>query len=729
MREKFRNLKQGSMSVYQYNTQFQNLARYAKQDVPDEKSKIYQFRGGLREDLQLALILSEPTEFDQFYNMALKQEAAQIKFEASKKRLRDAVHTSSSSQVVAKQQKFWLPPPPQFRPPIQQKQFGGRGSAHPSNPVFQQRPQAPRTGGPPPRPLSEITCHKCGQKGHYATKCTQRRLPPPPPIRPPSNAMVRHNPKQARVNLVNTAQAEESSDVIMGTLSVNSIPAKVLFDSGASHSFISRPFASKHELVFQELPRPLSVVSPGALMNSNSLVPNVNIKMDDYSFLASPIVLGNSDIDLILGMNWLSKHKAFLDCAAKEIHLTHPSEEVIIFAARDNTIRLFSLNEKGEISAISQVPVVCEYEDVFPEELPGMPPHRPVEFVIELEPGTEPVCKRPYKLGPEELKELKKQLDEQERLGLIRPSSSPWGCGVLFVKKKDGTERLCVDYRPLNKKTIKNKYPLPNINELFEQLKGAKVFSKLDLRMGYHQIRIREQDIPKTAFRTSFGSYEYTVMSFGLANAPSTFSRMMNFVFSPFRNEFVLVYLDDILVFSKTKEEHAKHLRLVLDKLREHRFYAKFSKCEFWLDEVLYLGHIISAKGISVNPEKVEAIVKWQPPENVKQLRSFLGLASYCRRFVENFSKIAKPLSNLLQKNVKYAWTPECDVALNTLKEKLISAPVLTPPDESKPFQVFCDASLQGLGAVLMQDKQVVAHTLLVNKSQMRRTTLLMTLS
>ena len=172
---------------------------------------------------------------------------------------------------------------------------------------------------------------------------------------------------------------------------------------------------------------------------------------------------------------------------------------------RDNTIRLFSLNEKGELDAISQIPVGCEYQDVFPEELLGMPLHRPVEFVIDLELGTEPVCKRPYKLGP---KELKKQLNEQEHLGLIRPSSSPWGCGCLFVKKKDGMDRLCVDYRPLNKKTIKNKYPLPNINELLEQLKGAQVFSKLDLRMGYHRIRIREQDIPKTAFRTSYGSYE-----------------------------------------------------------------------------------------------------------------------------------------------------------------------------------------------------------------------------
>ena len=201
-------------------------------------------------------------------------------------------------------------------------------------------------------------------------------------------------------------------------------------------------------------------------------------------------------------------------------------------------------------------------------------------------------------------------------------------------------------------------------------------------------------------------------MSFGLANAPPYFSRMMNFIFSPFKNEFVLVYLDDILVFSESEEEHAEHLRLVLGKLRERKFYAKFSKCEFWLNEVVYLGHVISAEGIKVHPEKVEAIVKWEPPQNVKQLRSFLGLASYCRRFIENFSQIAKPLSNLLQKSAKFVWSPECDVAFNTLKEKLTTTPVLVSPDQSKPFQVFCDASLQGLGVVLMQEKKIVAYTL-----------------
>ena len=220
-REEFHNLKQGSLSVYQYNILFQRLARFAKQDVPDEKSMIYQFRGGLREDLQLALVLFEPTKYDDFYNMALKQEAAQLKCEASKKRVRDAVLSSSSSLVDAKHQKFWLPPPPPFRQPFQQKNKGGHGSSHPPNPGYQNKSQnqAPKSNAPYHRPLSEVTCNKCQQKGHYANKCfNQRRLPPPPPVRSSSNAVVKHNPKSAKVNMMNAAQAEESTDVIMGNL-------------------------------------------------------------------------------------------------------------------------------------------------------------------------------------------------------------------------------------------------------------------------------------------------------------------------------------------------------------------------------------------------------------------------------------------------------------------------------------------------------------------------------
>src|SRR3954462_9667357 len=372
--------------------------------------------------------------------------------------------------------------------------------------------------------------------------------------------------------------------------------------------------------------------------------------------------------------------------------------------------QLYALNT-GVAPLLEEVRVVCEFPDAFPEEFPGIPPVRAIEFVIELEPGTQPISRHPYKMCSKELIELKKQLTELEAGGFIRASTSPWGAPALFVQKKDGTSRLVQDYPGINKKTMKNKYPLPRINDLFEQLNGAKVFSKLDLRMGYHQIRVREEDIPKTAFSTRYGLYEFTVMTFGFSNAPPTFMRAMNYLFQELLDVFVILYLNDILVYSKSEAEHEEHMRLVLQKLREHRYYAKFSKCEFWLDKVNFLGPVISAEGIAVDPERVRTIQEWAPPKNVKQLRSFLGLAIYCRRFVQNFSKIAKPMTELLCKDKRYTWSPACQSAFEELKEKLTTTPILTPPDESQPFQVFCDASLQGLGGVLMQGRNIVAYT------------------
>nr|AAX96226.1 retrotransposon protein, putative, Ty3-gypsy sub-class [Oryza sativa Japonica Group]ABA92682.1 retrotransposon protein, putative, Ty3-gypsy subclass [Oryza sativa Japonica Group] len=239
---------------------------------------------------------------------------------------------------------------------------------------------------------------------------------------------------------------------------------------------------------------------------------------------------------------------------------------------------------------------------------------------------------------------------------------------------------------------------------------GAKVFSKIDLRSGYHQLRIREEDIPKTAFTTRYGLYECTVMSFGLTNAPAFFMNLMNKVFMEFLDKFVVVFIDDILIYSKSEEEHEQHLRLVLEKLKEHQLYAKFSKCDFWLSEVKFLGHVITAQGVAVDPSNVESVTKWTPPKTVSQIRSFLGLAGYYRRFIENFSRIAQPMTQLLKKDEKFKWTAECDKSFEELKKKLVSAPVLILPDQMKDFQVYCDASRLGLGCVLMQEGRVVAY-------------------
>ncbi|WVZ49193.1 hypothetical protein U9M48_000570 [Paspalum notatum var. saurae] len=304
-----------------------------------------------------------------------------------------------------------------------------------------------------------------------------------------------------------------------------------------------------------------------------------------------------------------------------------------------------------------------------------MPPERDIEFSIELVPGTAPIYKKAYRISGVELLEVKKQIDELLEKGFIRKNTSPWASPVLLTEKKDGTLRMCVDYRGLNAVTVKNKYPLPRIEDLFDQLKGACVFSKIDLRSGYHQLRIRPSDIPKTAFISRYGLYEYTVMSFGLTNAPAFFMYTMNSVFMEYLDKFVVIFIDDILIYSKTEEEHEEHLRLVLQKLREHKLYVKFSTCDFWIEEVKFLGHVISNGGIAVDQSKVSEVQNWKIPEDVKGIRSFLGLAGYYRRFIEGFSRIAKPMTALLEKNIKFQWTSACQKAFEELKKRLTTAP------------------------------------------------------
>jgi hypothetical protein len=505
--------------------------------------------------------------------------------------------------------------------------------------------------------------------------------------------------KQGKLNFTTLEEVPEGAPIMIGIFSVYNQPALILFDSGASHSFISQKFSAKCQLPFHHSKGSFMIATPGGKIVTNQLNQSVPIQPGSHIVKTTLLVLGLENVDIILGANWMTLHHVVLDVASRIVEINSPfcgSYTLILPSQGSTQSCTFSMTELP----LKKIRVVCEYADVFPDELPGMPPDRDIEFAIELQPGTTPISKRPYRMPPTELAELKKQLQELLDKGFIRPSTSPWGCPALFVKKKDESLRLCIDYRPLNVVTIKNKYPLPRIDVLFDQLVGAKVFSKIDLRFSYHQIKIRASDIPKTAFSTRYGLYEFLVMYFRLTNAPAYFMYLMNSVFMPELDKFVLVFIDDILVYSKNEEEHAGHLHVVLQRLREHHLYAKLSKCDFWLKEIKFLGHTISQAGIGVDPDKVQEVMNWKPPTTVRQIRSFLGLAGYYRRFIPDFSRIVKPITELLKKEVKFVWGQKCEDAFHTLRQHLTTAPVLAQPDSSKPFDVYCDASGTGLGCV-----------------------------
>ena len=351
--------------------------------------------------------------------------------------------------------------------------------------------------------------------------------------------------------------------------------------------------------------------------------------------------------------------------------------------------------------------LLAEFADVFPDKLPaGAPPSRGgIEHRIELVDGAAPPCRPTFRQTNRELEELKKQLAELVEQGFIRPSESAYGAPILFVKKKDGGLRLCVDYRALNDITVKNKYMLPRMDELFDRVHGAKFFSKIDLRTGFHQIKVAEQDIHKTAFRTRYGHFEYLVLPMGLTNAPATFQHLMNHTFRDFLDDFVLVFLDDILIFSRTMEDHERHVRLVLERLRREKLFAKQSKCEFFRAEVEFLGHRIGRDGLRVCDDKVQAVADWPDLRKVGDVRSFLGLAGFYRQFIPGFSRLALPLTELTKDKAPFVWGDAQQQAFAQLKAAMKVAPILLLPDPALPFVVHTDASGFAVGAVLQQDQ------------------------
>lgn len=570
------------------------------------------------------------------------------------------------------------------------------------------------------------SCFNCGDPGHRRNRCPKLLS-----VSTNLSSGSGVDTARGRVFTLGSSEARQDPQVVTGTFLINNHPAFILFDSGADRSFVSSDFRPLLASASSPLVPAYEVeLADGSLLRASEILRDCSLTLANSSFSIDLIPMRLGSFDIVVGMDWLSAHRAEIVCYERVIRIPTPSGDTLIirgdtagkrlkiisclkvreYIRRDCQVFLAQLVKKDSTVSIADHPIVCEYADVFPDDLPGLPPSRQTEFRIDLIPGAAPVAKAPYRLAPSEMSELASQIQELVDKGFIRPSFSPWGAPVLFVKKKDGSMRLCIDYRELNKLTVKNRYPLPRIDDLFDQLQGSCFFSKIDLRSGYHQLRVQEDDIPKTAFRTRYGHYEFLVMPFGLTNAPAAFMDLMNRICRPYLDKFVIVFIDDILIYSHSREDHEEHLRLVLDLLRKEQLYAKSSKCEFWLTKVQFLGHVISAKGIHVDPAKIEAVKSWNSPKTPSEIRSFLGLAGYYRRFIENFSKIASPMTKLTQKNEPFVWSSEQEDAFQLLKQRLCDAPILSLPVGTENFVVYCDASHKGLGCVLMQNGKVIAY-------------------
>jgi hypothetical protein len=634
-------------------------------------------------------------------------------------------------------------------------------SSYNSQPFFKakQATETPVTRKEPDKPPTKAegktteprSCRYCGQKWFFGHRCQQYKK---------LNLMTSEETEQsdddqqeqeesvdkAPAASDNTAEPQFmqiSIQAARGNVSSNTFTVMVniggkqgiaLLDTGSTHTFIDLKFSTKIQCTTISNNLETVQVAGGGTLQTGAHVQALDYTIQGETFHNSFKVLPLKGYDLVLGGDWMLTHSPVtFDYHTRRVKIRIEGKKK--FFLKDNSLKrgvpLMSINqlekelkkgatgyylfplsastpsteqtEDDEIQAL-----LAEFADIF-EEPQGLPPERANDHTIPLKQGSEPPRIRPYRIPHKQKDEMEKQIKELLANSVIRQSNSPYASPAILVRKKDGTWRLCIDYRKLNSQTIKDKFPIPVIEDLLDELNGAAFFSKLDLRSGYHQIRMRPEDIHKTAFRTYFGHFEYLVMPFGLTNAPATFQSLMNNVFAEYLRKFMLVFFDDILVYSKTKEEHLEHLNVVLTKLRAHNLFAKLKKCVFATKQVEYLGHVISEQGVGTDPKKIEAVKAWPLPTNITQLRGFLGLAGYYRRFVKDYGLICRPLHDLLKKD-SFKWTTIQSVAFEQLKTSLVTAPVMALPNFQIPFTLETDASVTGLGAVLMQQGKPIAY-------------------
>ncbi|WVZ90589.1 hypothetical protein U9M48_036876 [Paspalum notatum var. saurae] len=494
----------------------------------------------------------------------------------------------------------------------------------------------------------------------------------------------------------------------------------ILVDSGSSHTLLSSTLASRLVGV-QSVPSELEVqVANGQILQCTAQLPQLPWSVQGCQFQTDVKVLTLSSYDMILGLDWLSSFSPMrVHWHHKWMSIPYHGSNVLLLGdnavlPKDSLLHIYSVDTQDNQQPVSPLlPAVQLLLDEFSEvfAVPNtLPPPRSCDHRIPLIPGAAPVNIRPYRLAPALKNEVEMQVKEMLDNGFIQKSSSPFSSSVLLVKKKDNTWCFCVDYRQLNAITVKGKYPVPIIDELLDELVHAKWFSKLDLRSGFHQVRLSPGEEYKTAFQTHMGHYEFCVMPFGLTGAPGTFQDAMNSTLAPYLRQFVLVFFDDILIYSPSLEDHLHHLRLVFELLAQDSWKVKLSKCEFAQQQIHYLGHVISSQGVSTDPNKVSAIAQWPIPSSVKELRSFLGLVGYYHKFVPHFGIIAQPLTALLKKHAIFVWTADHTASFMALQQALCLALVLALPDFSLPFVIETDASGHGIGAVLMQQGHPIAY-------------------
>ncbi|GKD42593.1 putative reverse transcriptase domain-containing protein, partial [Tanacetum coccineum] len=413
-------------------------------------------------------------------------------------------------------------------------------------------------------------------------------------------------------------------------------------------------------------------LAKGRIIWVNTLIRGCTLNLLNHPFNIDLMPIEMGSFDIIIGIDWLSKYQAVIVCAEKIARIPFGNEILIVRGDGSSHKHGFRLNIISCTKTQKYLLKGCQVflAHVTTKKAEDNSKEKRLEDV-------------PYQLASSEMKELSDQLQELSDKVFIRPSSLPWGAPVLFFKKRDGSFQMCIDYRELNKLTVKNHYPLPKIDDLFYQLQGSSVYSKINLRSSYHQLRVHKEDILKNAFRTRYGHYEFQVMPFGLTNAPAVFMDLMNRVYKPYLDKFVIVFIDDILIYSKNKQEHEEHLKLILELLKKEEF-----------------------QGIYVDPAKIESIKDWASPKTSTEIRQFLGLVGYYRRFIEGFSKIAKSMTKLSQKKVKFDWGDKQEAAFQLLKEKLCSAPILALLEGDENFII----SHKGLGAVLLQNEDVIAY-------------------